>query len=198
MPTNNFLSLANSGGANVLTQSDYAALTSFLANGFSSGIVPSNQMNKVLRQSTVIANLIGEFIKAAGYDALDNGDAAAILQNFQNALSYTVQKIAPQFYTLGTTGTITPDFSFNHNFDIPALTGNITLANPTNVQPGWAGVIKIQQSSSSAKTITFGSAWKFGGGTAPALSTTLNSNHLLSYVCYSSGFIVGNMLKDVA
>ena len=55
---NDFLPLANGGGANVISQATYAGSTSLLANGFSSGTAQSNQVNKVLRQSSAIAALM--------------------------------------------------------------------------------------------------------------------------------------------
>lgn len=87
MATNDFLSFAGDGAANVLTQSDYAALTTILADGFSSGILPSERLNKVLRQSAAISNAVGAMIASSGLNALDDGDAATLLANLKSSIS---------------------------------------------------------------------------------------------------------------
>lgn len=72
--TNDFKAIATGGGANVITQEAYSALTSFLANGFSSGVVESDQFNKVIRQSSFIAAVLGQLIADTGINAVDDGD----------------------------------------------------------------------------------------------------------------------------
>lgn len=56
MATNDFLPFAVGGSANVLPQSSYAALTSVLQNGFSSGLAKSVQLNKVWRRSSIMSS----------------------------------------------------------------------------------------------------------------------------------------------
>lgn len=85
--TNNYLPFAQGGSANVISQATYAALTAILANGFSAGIAQSDQLNKVWRQSAAISAMIGSFIAAQGYNALDDGNAATLLTAFENALT---------------------------------------------------------------------------------------------------------------
>lgn len=78
MPTNDFLPFANSGTANVLTQADYAALAA-RGDGFSSGIAKSQELNKVWRQSSVIAaSLAKSIVDSTGLDVLDDGDIVGI------------------------------------------------------------------------------------------------------------------------
>ncbi len=55
---NDFLPFAVGTGANVEPQASYAALTSLLQNGFTAGIVPSIQVNKVWRQSSIAAAVL--------------------------------------------------------------------------------------------------------------------------------------------
>lgn len=86
MATNDFLPFAGGAGANVLTQADYAALAA-LATGFGSGILPSDKLNKVLRQGTTMAAVLGKFIAdGSGDDVHDNGDTAAIGASLIKAL----------------------------------------------------------------------------------------------------------------
>lgn len=94
--TNEFLAIAGSGGANVITQAEYAALTAVLDDGFSAGIARSNQVNKVLRQTTAMASMLGEFIKAYGWTAADDGNIAGLLANFEAAIASLVSGMSAE------------------------------------------------------------------------------------------------------
>ncbi|WP_193133513.1 glycine-rich domain-containing protein [Klebsiella grimontii] len=86
MPTNDFKAFATGNGANVISQADYLALSA-LVSGFSSGKASSAQVNKALRQATVMANVLAQFIAdSANVDVLDNGNTAAILSNLKNSM----------------------------------------------------------------------------------------------------------------
>lgn len=95
MPTNDFKALAIDPAANVLTQAQYLALVSILANGMSSGVVPSAQLNKMLRQSSVMAATLGQMIVDAGLDALDNGNIATLEANLKTAIQTVAAMNAP-------------------------------------------------------------------------------------------------------
>ncbi len=85
--TNDFQSIAGGSGANVLTQAEYLALTTILANGMTSGIVPSNQMNKMLRQCSIIAAMVAQLIAdATGQNATDDGTTATLEANLARAI----------------------------------------------------------------------------------------------------------------
>ncbi|HIH9864480.1 hypothetical protein WNJ45_28335 [Klebsiella pneumoniae] len=86
MPTNDFKAFATGNGANVISQDDYLALAA-LVSGFSSGKASSAQVNKALRQATVMANVLAQFIAdSANVDVLDDGNTAAILSNLKNSM----------------------------------------------------------------------------------------------------------------
>lgn len=87
MPTNDFKAFATGNGANVISQADYLALAA-LVSGFSSGKASSAQINKALRQSTVMASVLAQFISdSAGVDVLDNGNTAQILANLNTGMT---------------------------------------------------------------------------------------------------------------
>ncbi|HCQ8827889.1 TPA: hypothetical protein OMI77_004103 [Klebsiella pneumoniae] len=86
MPTNDFKAFATGNSANVISQADYLALAA-LVSGFSSGKASSSQVNKALRQATVMANVLAQFIAdSANVDVLDDGNTAAILSNLKNSM----------------------------------------------------------------------------------------------------------------
>ena len=93
--------------------------------------------------------------------------------------------------------TITPDFSASNNFEVTIGATGRTLANPTNITAGQSGVITIKQDGTGGRTITtYGSNFKFAGGTAPTLSSGANDVDLLSYYCVSSTFIAASLGAD--
>lgn len=84
---NDFLPFAVGGDANVLTQVEYAALTSILQNGFQSGIAQSAQLNKVWRQSSIMAAVLASFIaQETGQSTIDDGTTATLLTNLTQAV----------------------------------------------------------------------------------------------------------------
>jgi hypothetical protein len=86
MPTNDILPFGLDGGANVMTQADYLALTA-RTTGFQPGIARSEQLNKVWRQSAFIAQMIAQFIvDEAEVDVRDDGDSATMLAHFITAV----------------------------------------------------------------------------------------------------------------
>ena len=96
--------------------------------------------------------------------------------------------------TLTDGATITPDFAASNNFELTLTDTGRTLANPTNITAGQSGVIVINQDATGNRTITsYGSYFKFAGGTAPTLSTGANSLDILSYYCVSSTVIVASL-----
>lgn len=81
MPVNNFKAFSTANNANVLSQADYEVLAA-LGGGFTAGKASSAQINKVLRQASVISSVLAQFIaNSSGNDVLDNGDTATILAN---------------------------------------------------------------------------------------------------------------------
>ena len=90
---NDFLPFAAGLGANVLTQAQYAALPSLIANGFTAGVTPSIQVNKVWRQSSIMAAVLAQLIVAeTGQPAIDDGTTATLLTNLQAAIAAISQQ----------------------------------------------------------------------------------------------------------
>ena len=56
-----------------------------------------------------------------------------------------------------------------------------TLGTPTGSYAGASGVIRIQQSVTGSKTLSYSSVWKFSGGSVPVLTTTASAYDVLFY-----------------
>jgi hypothetical protein len=92
--------------------------------------------------------------------------------------------------------TVTPDFEASNNFSL-TLTGTATLANPTNLAAGQSGVIVITQDGTGSRTMSYGSYWKFAGGSAPTLTTTASAVDILAYYVDSTTRITARLITDV-
>lgn len=86
---------------------------------------------------------------------------------------------------LTSAATITIDLD-NANFYSVTLDTNATFANPSNVTVGQAGSIFITQDGTGSRTASWGSQWKFAGGTAPTLTTTAAAVDRIDYVVKSA------------
>ena len=95
------------------------------------------------------------------------------------------------------TGTVTLNMATSNNFSM-TLTGNGTLANPTNLVPGQSGVIAITQDATGSRTLAYGTYWLFQNGTNPTLSTAAGSLDCLTYYVVSSTKILANLVKGLA
>ncbi|MDQ7978706.1 hypothetical protein QYH69_15755 [Paraburkholderia sp. SARCC-3016] len=95
MANNDFLPFAVGGSANVESQADYAADTGTLQGGFVAGIAQSAKLNKVWRQSSIMAAVLAQFIAdQSGQNSVDDGTTATLEANLiaaiRNATKATV------------------------------------------------------------------------------------------------------------
>lgn len=72
----------------------------------------------------------------------------------------------------GSTGaaTVTPNLALSNSVEY-TLTGNISLANPTNAKAGQVFDIVLTQDGTGSRTIAVGANYKWAGGTVPTWST---------------------------
>ena len=148
------------------------------------------------------ANFTGT-LQNGGSDVVVDSDIGSTVQAFDadTAKTDTAQTFtAAQRGTITTLtdgATITPDFAASNNFEVTLAGTGRTLANPTNITAGQSGVIAINQDATGNRTITtYGSYFKFAGGTPPTLSTGANDLDVLSYYCVSSTVIVASLGAD--
>jgi hypothetical protein len=76
------------------------------------------------------------------------------------------------------------------------LAGNRTLDNPTNITPGQSGSIFITQDGTGSRTLAYGDAYDFAGGTAPTLSTGANAVDRIDYVVRTTTSIHCNFVAN--
>lgn len=176
--------------------------------------VPQNLTRAWLVFSTLFFVLMGSSAWATcpSYPfTLTNGttaDANQVMSNFNtvmNCANGAVQLNGVNAWTAGQSGTpvalsfgttITANFSSGNIFTV-TLTGNATLANPTNLVAGQCGQIFITQDATGSRTLSYGTQWKFPGGSAPTLTTTAAATDILSFCSWTSSSIAAQLTKDV-
>lgn len=100
-----------------------------------------------------------------------------------------LDSVAPVALTYA--ATITPDRAAGRVFTV-TLTGNVTLANPTNLNPGESIDVVITQDGTGSRLLSaVGSLWKFPGGTK-TLSTPAGSVDCIKGV-YDGTRILANL-----
>jgi hypothetical protein len=112
---------------------------------------------------------------------------------------------AVQTFTAGQRGEVTAltdatsiatDLALSNNFSV-TLSGNRTLANPTNTVAGQSCSIFITQDGTGSRTLAMGTNFKFAGGTAPTLSTAAASVDRIDYVVAAATKIHAVVSLDV-
>lgn len=94
--------------------------------------------------------------------------------------------------------TMTIDANVGNNRRV-TMTGNGTLANPTNMASGVVINVRIRQDGTGGRTLSYGSKWKWPGGTPPALSTAANSVDMICAMYEPQlDILMCNMLKGFA
>lgn len=81
-----YLPVATAGGANVDSQANFVG-SGYQTEGFQAGLAQSKQLNKVWRQSSMMAAALANFIaNTLGINVLDDGNISALITNLTNAI----------------------------------------------------------------------------------------------------------------
>jgi hypothetical protein len=83
-------------------------------------------------------------------------------------------------------------------FAYVTLGGNRTLDNPSNVSAGGLYRLKVTQDGTGSRTLSYGSNFKFAGGTDPVLSSGAGDVDMLEFIAYdSSTLYLVNFVADL-
>jgi hypothetical protein len=146
MATTDILPFATGVGANVETQTAYAA-DSTTSLGFSAGTAASVKLNKVWRQSSFMAAGLANFIVNRGISVPDDGNLANLVAEFEASLdAYLSKNIAGGV-------SVILDPILEANYPIINLTGALT-ANINLIVPTAPGKWIIANNTTGAFTVT--------------------------------------------
>jgi hypothetical protein len=73
-----------------------------------------------------------------------------------------------------------------------------TLLNPKNALVGQSGFIVITQNATLAKTLAFGTFWRFDSGVAPTISAGLGDVDVLRYSVINSNYAACTYINNVS
>lgn len=191
------------------------AVTIISGGGGTSVVIPRTITTLIFADGTNIR--LGYVVTADGIAS----DAVTTAKIFDTAITYgklnstalatagdfrsdTASKVLPvatvwdaaEYVSTAYSASVTLDLNTGFNFSI-TLTGNITLANPTNGKPGQSGVIQLTQDGTGGRTITLGSNFKTANGVAPNFDTVANRVNIIAYTVVSPTFIVISVLPGV-
>jgi len=62
------------------------------------------------------------------------------------------------------------------------LGGNRTLDNPTNMKDGGVYILRVIQDGTGSRTLSFGTAYEWSGGTAPDLTGDANAEDIITFI----------------
>ena len=133
-------------------------------------------------------------IDSSGNVGIGTNNPTATLHVNGTGLYTAAQRGGVQSFTLN--GTVSLNLNEGNNYSA-TLTGNSVLSNPSNQTAGQHGVVSLVQDGTGGRTVSFGTNWKFPGGTAPTLSTAANSQDLLAYYVAASGTILAQLITDL-
>jgi hypothetical protein len=175
--TNDFLVFAGAGGANVVSQATYAALAA-LGPGFSSGEAFSNQCNKVWRQGSEAAYVLGQLsADVTGNNSSDDGTGASLLQNvmasflladfhadsgaantyqvnFSPAISSTIIDGTLVRFRPAHTNTAASTLSVNGSTAQPIVGGNLAAVGPGAITANTSVVVEWNNAQSAWVILT--------------------------------------------
>lgn len=195
MATNDFLPFATGVGANVLSQTDYAALPA-VSSGYQAGIAKSQQLNKTWRQSSIMSAVVAQFIvNQTGQNATDDGTTATLIANLlaavkasSNAVVGTARNVSMSVAAASASGTLTADeivvetalggltyrlASFNKTINL-ATTGAGSMDTGSAPASGFVGIYAIYNPTTGASALLAVNASSsvvpevYGGANMPA------------------------------
>lgn len=102
---------------------------------------------------------------AGSYNIVDNNWFATISYSSPTQLNYVLLTDAANIAT---------NAAYGNGLFTVTLTNNRTMDNPTQPLHGQRITYRIKQDGTGSRTLTWGTAFRFPGGTAPTLTTTAN------------------------
>lgn len=128
-----YLPFAAGTGANTLTPTAYAALSTLLANGFTAGVAQSQQFNTLFRQASVGVAGLAAFMANQGLTVNDDGSSGNFAANVLQAIQAVVQSKLGNFSAYGTiTGATTLTAAQSGSaFELVNSGYTVTLPAPT-------------------------------------------------------------------
>ena len=153
--------------------------------------------------ATAVTNLTGtnsgdESAASDSVAGIQENAVASEIRNKSAALTITPANLylAAAVVALTPGANVALDMDSGINFSL-AIAQTATLDNPTNNDVGQSGYIEVTQGGAGSFVLSYGSEYKFPGGTTPILSTAVGAIDILYYTVRSATEIDITLLSDV-
>lgn len=161
-------------------------------------VVPMAQANGILPAANGGAGTVSGLMKANGSGAVSVATAGTDYAGVATANTFTAGQATTPVTGGTVTGTVTPDASAANDWTYTLGATGMTMANPTNLRAGQTVNLFLTQDGTGSRTITtWGSAYRFAGGTEPTLTTTAGALDMVSCRAVSSTVLVCGVALDV-
>lgn len=156
--------------------------SSFVGTGFSDTSAASRDTQELTVNSAIVEVVGGNYFELVGFQ--NAGETRNVTPYF------AMEIVAPAVVAGGDPAQVVQtladgaNIAWDHNTSRTAtvtLGGDRTLDNPTNSVEGLEYTLKVIQDGTGTRLLTYGSAYKFAGGTAPTLSTGINDIDVLRF-----------------
>jgi len=167
------------------------SVSSFTANTLNATSITTSILNSTDVNSTnVSATTVNTSTVSA--TTVNTSTVSATILNIDGTGTFS-GPVVGTVTTLTDATSIALDLSQGNNFyiQLTSATGSSrTLENPSNETVGQCGAIYVIQAvSTGSKTMSFGDAYRFKNGTAPTITTSINSVDLLVYNVRSTSVV---------
>ena len=101
-----------------------------------------------------------------------------------------------ELHTEASAATITPDWNNGNVYTTELTNASTTFADPANIKPGATYIIILKQDGTGSRTVSWGTKYKFPGGTNPTLTTGANKADVITLVAYSTDILMCTSVLD--
>jgi hypothetical protein len=146
-----YLPIATAAGNNADSQANFQG-SGYQTLGFVNGIAQPYQINKGLRQSSMMAAAAANFISnELNIAVIDDGNLANLITNLTNAIISAAKGVTTAIVSVAYSATPVFDASQGNSFEI-VLTGPVTGSTLVNVSPGQTLRFVVKQDATGGHT----------------------------------------------
>lgn len=191
-----FTGSASAGNSSITDDGTTVTMTAGVVVAGASGTLGSLKMGNATSGTVTLAPVTGALGTVTASLPANTGTIAELnLNQSWTAGQAVTPDTATQCGTQSAAGTMTPNFALSNSCVATFGAGNLTIANPTNVKAGQTWLLSLTQDGTGSRTVTWGSQYKWAGGTAPTLSTAASSKDVIS--CFSDTTTTHNCVLAV-
>ena len=143
----------------------------------------------------IVARAGSDVSTGISFKSIDNSGNTLLEITGDGVAKYTGQAYT-ELNTISSASTITPDWNDGNTQTVELTSASTTIADPSNIKVGATYMLILKQDGTGSRTVSFGSKYKFSGGTAPTLTTGANKADVITLVAYSANILMCTSVLD--